>query len=288
MDYSAMIQNRKSVRAFLNTEVPDAILNKMDQYFSSDCKRLIPSINTEIRIFGHDVREKLEGAAGYREFMIGAPNYLLVLSEEAEYFTENAGYLAEDLILKLLEWNLNSCWLTFDDEEKIKKALELQSEKHVAAIVAFGYGKKTSKKIRFNIRSMSDIDSDVNREYFSPRLGIDDLVFAGKWGEKNGVYDAIGDMDHMLWRAFYAASLAPSYLNRQPYGFVLDGDKVVLVAKEDKYTDEKSEKLNLGIVMLHFAAVVSQMAGNLTWVMEPYEKDLGLPPECRAVAHCKM
>lgn len=288
MDYSAMIQYRKSVRAFLDTKVPETALQEINRYFTHECKKLIPSIGTEIRIFGSEAKEKLEGTAGYLDFMIGAPCYLVVLSDKAEYAIENAGFLTEDLVLKMVDLGLDSCWLSFEDGESIKKVLGLQSDRQVAAIAAFGYGKKASKKIRLNIKSMSRIDIDVKRDYYSPRLGISDLVFAGKWGETDGVEETLGDMDSMLWRAFYAASLAPSYLNRQPYGFVLDGDTVVLVRKKDPHTDEMSEKLDLGIVMLHFAAVISQTAGKLTWTMGPYQKDLSLPPACVAVASCRL
>lgn len=288
MDYSAMIQYRKSVRAFLDTPVPAAALDEINEYFYTDCKKLIPNIDVGIRIFKSDVKQKLEGNAGYHELMIGAPCYLVVLSEDAEYDTENAGYVAEDLVLKITELNLSSCWLTVCNPETVKKALGIQSDKHIEAVIAFGYGRRTPKKIRLNITNMSKVDVSIERAYYSPRLGIDDLVFAGKWGEKTGVDAMIGDMNSTLWRALYAASLAPSYLNRQPYGFVLVGGKVVLVAKQDEYTDEISEKLNLGIIMLHFAGVLSQRLYDIPWVMGDPQLDLGLPEGCRAVAVCKV
>lgn len=288
MDYSAMIQNRKSVRAFLDHPVSDAALDELKRYYISDCKKLIPSIDTEIRILGETVKKDLEGAAGYQQFMIGAPCYLILLSEDADYAVENAGYITEDLVLKMTELGLSSCWITFDDGERIKQVTGIKSDKHVCAIVAFGYGAKTSKQIRLNIKSMSDIDINVKREFYASKLGIDDLVFLEKWGSKEGVYDVLGDMDRMLWRAFYASSLAPSYLNRQPYGFVLDKTSVVLVSKKDECTNELNQKLNLGIIMLHFAAVISQWTGKLTWTMGPYDADLGLPSDCQVVAHCRI
>lgn len=288
MDYSAMIQNRKSVRAFQDREVPGSALAEIKEYFLNSCKKLIPSIDTQVRIFGSEVKKALEGAAGYEQLMIGAPCYLLLFSENAEYAAENAGYITEDLVLKLTEMDLNSCWLTFSDGEQIKESLALSTPLSLQAIIAFGYGKKTSKLIRLNIKSMSDVDADIKREYYSPKLGIGDLVFSEKWGNKAGVNDLIGDMESMLWRAFYAASLAPSYLNRQPFGFVLHGTQITLVLKKDTYTGQNSAKLNLGIVMLHFAGVVSQWTGHLTWNMGAPDTDLGLPEGCTAVAWCKL
>lgn len=288
MDYCAMIQNRKSVRAFLDTPVPAWTLDEIRHYFATDCKRLIPSIDVEMRIFGSDVKERLEGSAGYQNFMIGAPCYLVLLSQDAEYAVENAGYITEDLVLKMTELNLNTCWITFYDSDLIKDELGISSDKNVCAIVAFGHGAKTSRNIRLNIKNMSNIDVCTERGYYAPKLGIEDMVSVGKWGESAGLYELIGDMDRTLWRAFYGASLSPSYLNRQPYGFVIDGGKIILISKPDDCTDEMNQKLNLGIVMLHFAAIVEQRMYNVPWSMGASGEGLGLPAGCKAVAHCDV
>ena len=284
MDYSAMSQARKSVRAFEDTPVPALTVDEIETYFTR-CKRLIPAIDVELKIFERDVKEKLEGTAGYKGFMIGAPCYMVILSEQAEHSMENAGYIAEDVILKITELNLSSCWITFSDGDAVKKALGIESRKQIGAIVAFGYGQRTSKKIRLNIKSMSDIDIDVEREYYSPKRSIDELVHIQKWGNRSTIED-IGDTDSALWRALYAASLSPSYLNRQPYGFILDNGKVILVVKKDEYTDEINEKLNIGIVMLHFSGVISQMLFQPEWHWDAPGQDLSLPEDCRAVAYC--
>ena len=46
----------------------------------------------------------------------------------------------------------------------------------VAAIVAFGYGEKTQKKLRLNILNMSMVDVTVERQYCAPKKGIRELV----------------------------------------------------------------------------------------------------------------
>ncbi len=287
MDYSAMIQSRKSVREFQDTKVSDATLAEIKKYYDEACGRLVPAIGTELRLFGADSREKLKGAAGYNDFIIGNADYFAILSDEAEYMSENAGFIAEEIVLRITELDLGACWLSFKDGEAVKSALGIESDRRVAALVAFGLEKKAAKRVFLNIQNISKVDA-VKREFYSPRLGIESLVFSGKWGNKDGVDEEIGDMDHPLWQALYAASLAPSYLNRQPYGFVLDGGTVVLISKEDAYTDENEQKLNLGIVMLHFAAVAGQTLGKRVWTMGAYEKELGLPSGCRAVAFCKL
>ncbi len=145
MNYSAMIQNRRSVRAFREKEVPSEAIGQLRSYYErpapscpGDCNRLI--------VLDKDAQPALESSAGYNQFLIGAPHYLLLMSAPHSYAAINAGYMMEDLVLKLTELDIDTCWMTFTDSDKIKKALSLATPLEVAAIVAFGYGEKTAKK----------------------------------------------------------------------------------------------------------------------------------------------
>lgn len=115
MDYSALIQFRKSVRAFQDKAVPDAVKQELAAYFREGCKRLLPELKTELRFFEKDTQSVLEGAGRLSRVFDGAPCYLVILSEAAEHAGENAGYMGEALVLKLSDLGMDSCWLTFTD-----------------------------------------------------------------------------------------------------------------------------------------------------------------------------
>ena len=287
MNYSALIQNRKSVRAFIEKAVCNSELESIKEYYSKSVKRLFPEYKTELLVLDTGAREALEGAAGYSSYLVGAPHYLVLLSEKAEYAGENAGYIMEDLILKLSDLNLDSCWLTFTDSEKVKRALDIESELEVAAIAAFGYGVKTTKRLRVNIQSMSNVDITAQRHYVDPKLGINDMVFMNSWGNSEGVEEYIGFFDDMLWEAFYAATLAPSYLNRQAYGFVISNGRITLISKPDEYNTEIDSKLNFGIVLLHFTAIAQGWAPTIKWEFGG-EPSFQLPEGYKAVASCSL
>ena len=191
--------------------------------------------------------------------------------------------MMEDLVLKLTELDIDTCWMTFTDSDKIKKALSLATPLEVAAIVAFGYGEKTAKKLRLNILSMSQIDVRAEQQYYAPKKGVHDLVHMGSWSNQSGLDEMMDFYDDMLWQSFYAASLSPSYLNRQPYGFLVQDRSIYLVQQEDAYTDNLDAALDLGIVMLHFSAVASQWAGQVRWELSPAAPD-GLPEGLRSAA----
>lgn len=288
MNYTALIENRKSVRAFTDKKVPAAALKEIEIYFNRFAKHLVPGIKTELLFFDDSSKAALEGAAGYHNFLVGAPQYLVLLSEKHEQAYLNAGYIMEDLILKITDMDLNTCWLTFTDSQDIKDAVGIVTDLEVVALAAFGYGVRTPKRLRLNIRSMSDIDISAKRQYAEPKRSIYDMVFLNTWGNTHKLDDYIGFFDNMLWEAFHAASLSPSYLNRQAYGFVIHDGFVSLVRRPDAYTTELDGQLSLGIVLLHFAAAASDWAGAIVWKLGKEAAQLELPERYEVIASCVL
>ena len=184
MNYSALIQNRKSIREFTDKEVTFGQLETIRNYYYNSARRLVPEIHTELHVFGPGTGAALEGAAGYNQFLVGAPQYLVLLSEQHELAGINAGYLMQDLLLKLADMELDSCWVTFADSDDIKGVLGLASSKDVVAIAAFGYGKKTVRRLRLNIRSMSNVDVVAKHRYMEPKRCVEDMAFLKEWVKK--------------------------------------------------------------------------------------------------------
>ena len=286
MNYSALIQNRKSVRAFTEKKIPFSVAQEIKTYYETSVKRLIPALKTELHLFCDDVKAALEGAAGYNQFLVGAPQYLVLLSARDELAQLNAGFIMQDIVLHLTDMDLNTCWVTFTDGELVKGSLGIESELDVAAIVAFGYGAKTTKLLRLNIKSMSNVDVVAKHRYMEPKRSMHDMVFLNTWGNTYKLDDHIGFFDDMLWEAFYAATLAPSYLNRQAYGFVIHDGAISLVRRPDEYTTEIDGKLSLGIVLLHFTAVAENWAGKLRWGFGENAAKLQLPEGHEVIATC--
>ena len=288
MNYSALIQNRKSTREFTDQEIVFAQLETIRNYYYNSVRRLIPEIQTELRCFGPGTGAALEGAAGYNQFLVGAPQYLVLLSEKHELAEINAGYVMQDLLLKLADMGLDSCWVTFAGSEEIKGVLGIASEKDVVAIAAFGYGKKTVRRLRLNIRSMSNVDLVAKHRYMEPKRSVEDMAFLDTWGNSHGLDQYIGFFDDMLWEAIYAATLSPSYLNRQAYGFLLKEGTVSLVSRPDIYNTRTDGDLSLGIVLLHFTAVAEELSGKLSWRFGPAAEQLNLPEGHQVIASCAL
>ena len=288
MNYSALIQSRRSFREFTDTQVPYSLLETLRGYYLHDVRRLIPEIKTELYFFSTSTRAALEGAAGYNQFLIGAPQYLVLMSEKHSLAGLNAGYVMEDLILKLEDLGLDSCWLTFGSSDEVKEALGIESPLEVAAIAAFGYGRKAVKRLQLNMRSMSDVDIQAKYRYMEPKRSVRDMVYIETWGNRHGLERHIGFYDDMLWESLYAVSLAPSYLNRQAYDFLLHDGSVSLVSRPDAFSHPISEELSLGIALLHFSAVSEKWSGPVRWQFEESGEGLRIPEGHRIVATASL
>ncbi len=284
MDYSALIENRKSVREFSDKQVFFGDLEKLREYYRTCAKRLVPELKTELHFFGKNVQSALEGAAGYNNFLLGAPHYLVLLSEKHDLAYLNGGYIMEDLILKLTDMDLSSCWLTFTDSEAVKKNIGIDSKLEIVAIAAFGYGKKTVKRMRLNIFSMSSVDLVAKHRYMEPKKGVYDIAFLNTWGNNRNLDTYIGFFDDMLWEALYAASLSPSYLNRQAYGFLLHDGGISLVSAPDAYNTKIDGQLSLGIVLHHFTSVAQSWASKIQWRFGEAAGKLELPEGYELIA----
>ncbi len=286
MNYPLLIEGRSSSRAFKEKAVSKDLVSEICAYHDSGCARLIPEIGTELIIADAGAKEKLEKAAGYNEFLVGAPQYMVLLSDEKEGFLMNAGYIMEDLILKLADLGCGSCWLTYTDGQKIKEALGLKTDRQVAAMAAFGIPERVKKRIHLNIFSMSNVSVSAKMRYHDPKKKVSELVYVDSYGNTNGLEERIGFYDDILWESFYAASNSPSYMNRQPYSFLLKDDRIYLLAEKDEFTGPIDEELNLGVVMLQFAAVGQSYVGSLKWT--PGGQLADLPAGVRVAAYCEI
>ena len=74
------IQYRRSVHAFREKEVPSEAIGQLRSYYEKTCPRLVPEIATELIVLDKDAQPALESSAGYNQFLIGAPHYLLLMS----------------------------------------------------------------------------------------------------------------------------------------------------------------------------------------------------------------
>lgn len=261
------IEQRKSIREYKNKELSDKQIAEIQEYFA-DVPKLTPDTAVELRICTGDAKVRLEGIAGYQGKAFGAPAYLILLSEKADYYLENAGFIGESLILKLTDMELDNCWLTLDDSNAAKNALQITSDKEIVTIIACGYGKRERKLQRLDIKNPSNVTFTKREGHVAPKIAQHEMVYLNEWDQEVDWSENM--IDPLLDTSFYAASLAPSMLNRQPYRYVLQQRRILLFVKKEELISETDTLLDAGATMLNFhAAFTDRNTTSQGWTLGP-------------------
>ncbi len=283
MDMSTLTMIRKSVRNF--TDKPIENIAEVEQIFKY-CESLDSKIKTEINIVDkRDLPNKIKNISGYNGYLIDAPNYILIYSEMKPHFIENVGFIGENIIIKLTDMGIDTCWLTIKEEEVVK---EPETKLRLTGLIAAGYGGKRKNRKVINKMLWGKGYDNLEVKYTDTdnalKNALVDIVYMGDYGEKATPDDIINSG---LYEALCSACHAPSALNRQPWRFIIDGGVVSLIIKKDAYTNIYEAKINAGAVMFNFLAVVKERLFNAEWKMGAKNK-YNIPDDCVAVAYCEI
>ena len=266
--YEHIVKNRNSCRLFAERKVEDDKLNELITYYEDEESHLVDGIGTELKFFIGTVWDELKKSVGYNGFCIKAPAYMVIYSDVAEHYLENAGYLAQGLTLKMTELGLAACWQTINDAEAAKASLGYETDKTAACVVAFGY---------------RDPDNDEKK---APKKSLDEMTDGKVFGKDIDTDFFYSDIEDGL----RAIAHAQSFQNRQPYRIIVDDDQISLIGLPDDLTSGADRLLNYGIVMFNFYAVMQAVrAQPPKWTFEPVtDRDLRLKDGASYVAKCKL
>lgn len=265
--YDDIVKKRNSCRGFSDKKVEDDTLVAIKEYYEDEESDLVDGISTELKFYFGNVYDALSRSVGYNGYCIKAPAYMLLFSDEADHYIENAGFIAQGITLKMTELGLAACWLTINDAAATKAALDVDTDKTLACVVAFGY------------RAAN------NEEKKAPKKSLDEITDGKKYGKDIDIDSFYGDVEYGL----RAIAHAQSFANKQPYKVIVDDDIVSLVGIEDAETNYNDTHLNYGIVMFNFYAVMASVRPNAPrWSFEDPGRDLGLPAGVTYIAKCAL
>ncbi|MDR0879674.1 MAG: nitroreductase family protein [Clostridioides sp.] len=289
MNYKQLIKNCKSVRDYKETPIDEGYLDEIITY-SKTCNRLVNNVDIECLLFNDSkdmLSKKLQGLAGYNGYMLKAPNYVLVLSDDIAHSIKNAGYIGESIVLKAEDLGISSCWITFEDGDKILDALEIKTDKKIHAIISLGYESSASKKKvvnqmktgeNYSLCELGIADNDT-----ASRLDVDEIVYIDEWGKKaeTAILKSRGLLD-----VFNHTRMAPSTLNRQPWRFLVDGCRVVLAIKDEPEASHYDDQIDAGIVMFSFEMLVRSTLCDTRWAFD--DIDYNIPAGYKYIGYCEL
>ncbi len=177
----------------------------------------ISSINKEsgLRIqLVTDEPKAFDGFMAHYGKFSGITNYIALIGKKDSTLNEKCGYYGEQLVLLAAQLGLDTCWVAMS-YAKVKNAYDIAKGEKLCCVISLGYGK--THGIPHQSKTAEEVA--VIKED-TPKWFIDGVN---------------------------AALLAPTAMNQQKFGFMLDGEKVIAKAGKGILTD-----IDLGIVKYHF------------------------------------
>lgn len=247
-EYEAIFK-RKSVRKYQDDPITVAELDEINDLISNPKKLYDVDMNIHLVEDGNNFSEILKGVIGSYGKII-APHYLVATSEIKEGYLENIGFVLEDIVLKMTEMGLGTCYIGgLYDKKRIKKIIKIKDSHQPVIVVAFGYPKDEMDYIKLIIGSKK-------------RMDLEKICY--------GDYDTI-------WRFIMdAVRLSPSAMNSQPWRFYKNKSLIDMYIRKSKNIFHMIEmnRIDAGIALQHLNIAAKYFDINLEFKrLENKEKD---------------
>jgi len=180
-----------------------------------------------------EVTKKIIGSHGP---VTGASSYAMIVgktSEENYKATIQAGVVGEGLILEATHLDLNTCWMgAFFDLGKASSEAEIEDDEEILAITPLGKAKDPPPITEKILRAAT---GSHKRHSLAELCSEDFFEEAQDW----------------IITAVKLARLAPSAMNRQPWRFEVEGEKLILKSAIKTRKHGVYPYLDCGIALLH-------------------------------------
>jgi nitroreductase len=176
MNFDSVLRKRCSIRKYSTKKVSqNEIMKVVDASRFSPMAGNIPTVRL---IIVDDEKKKAELAeSALQQYFIADAPYILVVCSDItrlarsyknqveKYARQQAGAAIENMLLKIVDIGLASCWIGAFDEEKVKSILNIPVNIHVEALLPIG--KPIKEKIRIKIKP-----------------GLKMITYFNKWGQR--------------------------------------------------------------------------------------------------------
>lgn len=241
------IEIRSSRRKYIDKDLDDKTIGDLESFITEYNQKFKGVRAVLIKEGCEDVFKGIIGSYGSIK---GASAYIAFIhSKNYNNTLEETGYLGEGIILEATARGLGTCWVGGTvDRKTVSKQIDLTADEEVTAITPIGYVKDNYS---FEEKLMKRITAAHKRKK------LDELC--------NGDYNP--EWPEWIRTALNAARLAPSAVNKQPWRFKVNENKIKISTRSNKTI----ERLDCGIAMLHMeiGAFVSGYIGDWEYLESP-------------------
>lgn len=150
MQTQEAIAKRRSVREYLNKEIPKDILIKI-----TEAGRLAPTARNEqpwefVVVTDKDkIAELAKIVSPNGSFLSGASAAIVVISRDTKYYLEDGCSATENILLQATDLGIGSCWIAGDKKpycDLVKEALGAPQGHKLVSVISLGYSKENLEK----------------------------------------------------------------------------------------------------------------------------------------------
>jgi nitroreductase len=203
---------------------------------------------------------EIKGIIGDYGKTIHAPHYIVLASRERDGYLTDAGFRFEQMVLDATARGLGTCWVgLMFKEASLRSTLGLDGSWRMIVLSPIGRPLENSLTNRM-LRALAGSKG---------RKPIDQLFF---WQRHGGMLPTSVMSDQRLMQVLEATRWAPSWMNRQPWRFVLL-DREILVYKIQHQDREGKDyhRLDCGIAMCHLHVTARALGIQGRWELGSFE-----------------
>ena len=225
------IETRQSRRKYKSKPISQSQIETLREKVEL-LKQEVPAVKIIIRPEGFE--RIMKNIFGFYGLISGAWSYAVILADPTDKnYQIQAGYAGELLVLQATSMDIDTCWIGgFYNADKIKAELEYPENYEIMSVISLGEArdKKTiSEKI------MKKVTGSTKRKNLAELCHPD--------------YNE--DWPDWIKSAIKAARQAPSAVNRQPWLFKVEDNKLIIQASTEEAKGGVSPYLDCGIALSH-------------------------------------
>jgi nitroreductase len=237
-----VIETRKSRRRYDNQPLTIEQIERLKYV----CNNFRPFSSSRVGLVNQSADKILKGVIGSYGKIKGAPAFFVFIGDKRDpKVQEELGYTGEGIILEAEAMRLNTCWVGgFFSLKAVRTLIDINEKEAVIAVAPIGVA---PERYSFEERLLTAFGLTHKRKPLSElTIGLNEW----EWPD-------------WIKAALYAARLAPSAVNRQPWRFHVKPDSITISTDggELKRDLVMSKRFDCGIAMLHIE--VAALAHNV-------------------------
>jgi hypothetical protein len=240
-----VIEKRRSRRQFYTSRTIESDkLSTLDTV----CDQFKPFTGARSCLVNRPVKDIFRGIVGNYGKVKDAPAFIAFIGNmDSPSVQEESGYTGEGVILEATALGFDTCWVGgFFNPEIVASLIDIKSNERVLAVTPVGYSPEITS---FEEKLMAGFGRHNRRLPVSKLVSQQSLDNSPQW----------------IKTSIQAARLAPSAVNRQPWGFDVGDDCITVYVRTGGPEFTVSKRLDCGIAMLHIEVAAMNFGVRGEW-----------------------